>query len=99
MVNDIDDIGRALYRFQKHQVPIVFGPGRHPTSGSIFIYCLDPDGMTWEYTLGMELFSEEQPRRARYMSDRPEDFDIWGALPTPEFARRGAIEGPTGDQA
>lgn len=92
MVTDIDDIGRAMYRFRKHDVKVVFGPGRHPTSGSIFIYCLDPDGMTWEYSFGMELFPEEGARKARFMSAALEDFDVWGAVPTPDFAGFGPVE-------
>lgn len=92
MVTDIDDIGRALHRFQKNNVKIVFGPGRHPTSDSIFIYCLDPDGLTWEYSFGMELFPEDNPRKPRFVSSRPEDFDLWGAEPKEGFTALGAIE-------
>jgi 2,3-dihydroxy-p-cumate/2,3-dihydroxybenzoate 3,4-dioxygenase len=91
MVTDIDDIGRALYRFRENDVPIVFGPGRHPTSDSIFIYALDPDGMTWEYSFGMELFPETGARKPRFMSARAEDFDMWGARPAKNFASSGAI--------
>lgn len=92
MVTDIDDIGRALYRFQRNDIPIQFGPGRHPTSGSIFIYVKDPDGMTWEYSFGMELFPEESPRKPRFMSTELEEFDLWGAMPTKDFASFGEIE-------
>lgn len=92
MVTDIDDIGRALYRFQKHNVPIQFGPGRHPTSNSIFIYAKDPDGMTWEYSFGMELFPEENPRKPRHMSTDLDEFDLWGAVPSKDFASFGEIE-------
>ncbi len=92
MVTDIDDIGRALWRLRKHDVPIVFGPGRHPTSDSIFIYFLDPDGMTWEYSFGMELFPESGAREARIMSAAPQDFDLWGALPEAQFGKAGNIE-------
>src|SRR5581483_4777122 len=56
MVTDVDDIGRALWRMKKKDVPIVFGPGRHPPSDSMFLYFLDPDGMTVEYSFGMEEF-------------------------------------------
>lgn len=93
MVSDIDDIGRLQYRLQKHQIKIVFGMGRHPTSDSIFLYFLDPDKLTWEYSFGMEQFCEQAPRAARAMSARPEDIDVWGALPEPEFSKNGVIEG------
>ena len=92
MVTDIDDIGRALYRLQEQEVKILFGLGRHPTSDSIFIYFEDPDGMTWEYSFGMELFPETGAREPRVMSTAPEDFDLWGAEPKPTFAKIGTVE-------
>ena len=92
MVTDIDDIGRTIYRLKKHGIEVVFGPGRHPTSGSIFIYFLCPDGMTWEYSFGMELFPEKDARPARAMSAAPVDFDLWGAMPEPKFASAGGIK-------
>ena len=93
MVTDIDDIGRAIWRLKKYNVPVSFGPGRHPTSDSIFIYFQDPDGLTWEYSYGMELFPEEGYRLARMMGTKPEDIDKWGAGPEPEFGNYGDIEG------
>ena len=92
MVTDIDDMGKLQYRLQKHQVKVVFGMGRHPTSDSIFLYYLDPDKLTWEYSFGMEQFPETGARQPRAMSARPEDFDVWGAMPEPEFSKNGAIE-------
>ena len=94
MVTDIDDMGQLQYRLQQHQVKIVFGMGRHPTSDSIFLYYLDPDKLTWEYSFGMEQFPEHNPRPARAMSARPEDFDVWGARPEPDFSKHGSIEAP-----
>ena len=95
MVKDIDDIGRAIWRLKKHGVKVVFGPGRHPTSDSIFIYFHDPDGLTWEYSFGMEQFPPDNvgARAARIMSTAPEDIDLWGAGMEPEFGKYGEIEG------
>ena len=36
MVTDIDDIGIARHRIANSEIPIVFGPGRHEPSTSIF---------------------------------------------------------------
>ena len=91
MVTDIDDIGRALYRLRKHDVPIVFGPGRHPPSESIFLYFLDPDGLTLEYSFGMEEFSEVAPRAPRLLPFSVQSIDYWGAVPDPQFAVTGEI--------
>jgi 2,3-dihydroxy-p-cumate/2,3-dihydroxybenzoate 3,4-dioxygenase len=95
MVSDIDDIGRAIWRLKKNNVKVVFGPGRHPTSDSIFIYFHDPDGLTWEYSFGMELFPPDNvgARPARIMSTAPQDIDLWGAGMEPEFGKYGDIEG------
>lgn len=92
MVTEVDDIGRALNRFKKHGVEIVYGPGRHDISNSIFLYFLDPDGLTAEYSFGMEEFAEEGAREPRLLPMKPEILDCWGGLPAPGFAKRGTVE-------
>jgi 2,3-dihydroxy-p-cumate/2,3-dihydroxybenzoate 3,4-dioxygenase len=92
MVTDVDDIGKALWRMKKNDVPIVFGPGRHPPSDSMFLYFLDPDGMTVEYSFGMEEFPEADPREPRRLPPGLQSVDYWGAVPTPQMASVGAIE-------
>ncbi|MBQ0798740.1 MAG: VOC family protein [Porticoccaceae bacterium] len=91
MVTDMDDIGRALNRMPANDVPVVFGPGRHPPSGSIFYYFLEPDGMTLEYSFGMEEFPEENPRKPRVLEPRPDSVDYWGGSPKEDFASAGEI--------
>jgi 2,3-dihydroxy-p-cumate/2,3-dihydroxybenzoate 3,4-dioxygenase len=92
MVRDIDDVGRAFHRMQESQVEIVFGPGRHQPSESIFLYYLDPDGMTVEYSFGMEEFPEQGAREPRVLEPRPESLDSWGGKPSPRFGKIGRIE-------
>lgn len=92
MVSDFDDIGRANIRMKKHGVKVVYGPGRHPTSGSVFFYFLDPDGLTVEYSFGMEEFPEEGARDERLFPVVPESFDVWGGVPEPEFHRPAPVE-------
>ena len=91
MVQDIDDIGRAMNRMKKADVPIVFGPGRHLPSTSIFLYFLDPDGMTNEYSFGMEELPEAGARAPRELEPKPEVLDTWGSLADPRFGKTGAI--------
>lgn len=93
MVTDLDDVGRALNRFRKANVPIVYGPGRHPPSGSVFLYFLDPDGMTMEFSFGMEEFPEVGPREPRVLPPALDSFDYWGGMPDPRFAQVGLIAG------
>lgn len=92
MVSEIDDIGRALWRFEKNNVPIVRGPGRHPPSGSVFLYVLDPDGITVEYSFGMEEFPEQSPREHRVLPAVPESIDYWGAPTDKRLGKTGAVE-------
>jgi 2,3-dihydroxy-p-cumate/2,3-dihydroxybenzoate 3,4-dioxygenase len=91
MVTDLDDIGRAMNRMKAADTPIVFGPGRHLPSTSVFLYFLDPDGMTVEYSFGMEEFHEGAARPPRELEARPEVLDTWGSLPEARFARVGEI--------
>jgi 2,3-dihydroxy-p-cumate/2,3-dihydroxybenzoate 3,4-dioxygenase len=92
MVKDIDDIGMARNRILNGEAPIVFGPGRHEPSESIFLYFLDPDRMTLEYSFGMEEFPEQNARDARLLEPNPWTLDRWGGKPDSKFASTGKIE-------
>jgi 2,3-dihydroxy-p-cumate/2,3-dihydroxybenzoate 3,4-dioxygenase len=91
MVSDIDDIGRALHRLKRADVPIVYGPGRHTPSDSIFLYFLEPDGMTLEYSFGMEEFPEYNPRDARTLPFAPQVMDSWGSVRDPRMGAKGRV--------
>ena len=92
MVEAFDDIGKALPRFKKRDIPIVFGPGHHPASDSNFLYFLDPDGITWEYTFGMEQFPEQDAREARFLSLG--NGDSWGNEMDPRMGKVGRLVHP-----
>lgn len=92
MVESADDIGRSYWRLQRDGIPVVHGPGRHLPSGSMFLYYLDPDGLTIEYTFGMEEFPEDEPREPRVLPPVPESNDIWASRLDPRKAAVGAIE-------
>ena len=72
-------------------VPVVYGPGRHPQSGSVFFYFLDPDGLTIEYSQGMEEFPEDNPREPRRFALEGGSFDYWEGKPKPGFTEVGAV--------
>jgi 2,3-dihydroxy-p-cumate/2,3-dihydroxybenzoate 3,4-dioxygenase len=91
MVTEIDDIGRALYRLKAAGSDVVFGPGRHPASESVFLYFLDPDGLTMEYSFGMEAFPEAHPREPRRLEPTAGNLDAWGSVRDPRcFTGAGA---------
>jgi 2,3-dihydroxy-p-cumate/2,3-dihydroxybenzoate 3,4-dioxygenase len=91
MVSDMDDVGGAMNRMKGADVPIVFGPGRHLPSTSIFLYYLDPDGNSAEFSFGMELFDEHGARDARELEHKAEVMDIWGSKPDPRFGKGSPI--------
>ncbi|MGV3653037.1 MAG: VOC family protein [Noviherbaspirillum sp.] len=83
-VESIDDIMRAWYMLKEQGVKIVFGPGRHPTSGAIFLYFEGPDGMVYEYSTGVKVFTEEEERSVQprqFPFDSPSSFCMWGSKP------------------
>jgi 2,3-dihydroxy-p-cumate/2,3-dihydroxybenzoate 3,4-dioxygenase len=95
MVTDIDDVGIALHRLKRSGVEIVYGPGRHPPSGSVFLYYLDPDGLSLEYSYGMEEFPEANPRKPRLFEPVPASLDYWASPKDERFGTGGVIEPPT----
>lgn len=80
-VASIDDIMRSWYFLQDRQVRIQFGPGRHPTSGAMFLYFEGPDGMVYEYSTGVSHITDEENHRPRQFPAVPEGFCMWGAKP------------------
>lgn len=92
MVTEMADIGKATNRMKRHDVPIVYGIGKHPPSESVFLYFLDPDGLTVEYSFGMEEFPEHGAREPRDMPATLESVDYWGGAPDPRSGAKGAIE-------
>jgi 2,3-dihydroxy-p-cumate/2,3-dihydroxybenzoate 3,4-dioxygenase len=79
----IDDVMRAWYRLQREGLRIVFGPGRHPSSGAIFLYFEGPDGMVYEYSTGVRHIrpEEEAQYHPRQFPMASESFCMWGAVP------------------
>lgn len=90
-VKTVDDIGKQVNRLNKRNVPILFGPGRHHPSGSIFLYFADPDGITVEYSQGMEEFPEVGAREPRRLEPTVLTLDEWGGSPQPGFAKYGKL--------
>jgi len=87
-VEDIDDVMRSYYFLREKGVRIVFGPGRHATSSACFLYFEGPDGMVYEYSVGVKhiLPEDEAAYRPRQFPFAPESFCVWGSKPDiPEF--------------
>jgi 2,3-dihydroxy-p-cumate/2,3-dihydroxybenzoate 3,4-dioxygenase len=94
-VEGIDDVMRSWYLLQSKGVRIAFGPGRHPTSGAMFLYFEGPDGMVYEYSTGVRTISpeEEATYQPRQFPRGNESFCMWGAVPDiAEFRKAPAPE-------
>lgn len=87
----VDDVGIQVNRLNDANVPILFGPGKHHPSGSIFLYFADPDGFTVEYSQGMEEFPEEGAREPRRLEPSQDTIDEWGGSPKPGFGKYGKL--------
>lgn len=84
-VASVDDLMRAWYFLQARGIRVVFGPGRHPTSGAMFLYFEGPDGMVFEFSSGVRNITDPcaMPRQFPF---HPSSFCMWGSLPEiPEF--------------
>jgi hypothetical protein len=73
-VETSDDVLRSYYFLNERRVPIVFGPGRHPTSGARFLYFKGPDGMIFEYSVGVDEIEDEATHRPRQFGFEPTSF-------------------------
>jgi 2,3-dihydroxy-p-cumate/2,3-dihydroxybenzoate 3,4-dioxygenase len=92
-VESQDDIMRSWYFLQNRNVKIVFGPGRHPTSGARFLYFQGPDGMIYEYSTGVRTITAEDEKTyvPRSFPRESSSFCMWGSLPDiPEFKTQPA---------
>lgn len=82
-----DDIQRAYNFIRERSVPVVFGPGKHPTSSARFLYFEGPDGMVYEYSSGVCEIDDEAAWRTRQFEAAPRGFCEWGARPDIEEFR------------
>jgi 2,3-dihydroxy-p-cumate/2,3-dihydroxybenzoate 3,4-dioxygenase len=80
-VESADDVMRSFKFLSDRQVPMVFGPGRHPTSSAKFLYFEGPDGMVFEYSSGVKHIADELLYRERQLPFEPKGFCEWGAKP------------------
>lgn len=80
-VQSSDDVLRSYYFLSERRVPIVFGPGRHPTSGARFLYFKGPDGMVFEYSVGVDEVADDDNHQPRQFGFEPSSLCMWGSKP------------------
>jgi 2,3-dihydroxy-p-cumate/2,3-dihydroxybenzoate 3,4-dioxygenase len=81
-VETIDDVMRSWYFLREQRgIRIVFGPGRHASSGAVFLYFEALDGMIYEYSSGVMIIDDEASYVPRQFPFTPESFCMWGSKP------------------
>jgi 2,3-dihydroxy-p-cumate/2,3-dihydroxybenzoate 3,4-dioxygenase len=81
-VASIDDVMRSWYLLREQRgIRIVFGPGRHASSGAVFLYFEGLDGMIYEYSSGVMIIDDEASYVPRQFPFTAEAFCMWGAKP------------------
>lgn len=93
-VESFDDVMRAWYFVREQRgLRVVFGPGRHATSGAVFLYFEALDGMIYEYSSGVDIIEDESKHVPRSFPFNAEAFCQWGAKPDiVEFRKAELIE-------
>jgi Predicted ring-cleavage extradiol dioxygenase len=80
-VASTDDVQRSFNHIRARNIPVVFGPGKHPTSSARFLYFEGPDGMVFEYSSGVRMIADELLYRGSQFEFGPKGFCEWGAEP------------------
>lgn len=81
-VGSIDSVIRNTVRLKGEGREALWGPGRHGPGDNVFAYFSDPNGLLFEYTSGLEIFDDDDPREARVWSlEDPEAVNSWGTGP------------------
>ncbi|GCF07413.1 VOC family protein [Dictyobacter arantiisoli] len=66
----------------QHQVPLVWGPGRHGASGDLFLRFADPDGIHVELSAGIQqYYDHDVTAPPRLWHTRATALNLWGPLP------------------
>lgn len=88
-VDSLDDLFRNWHFLVDHGVEIVMGPGRHPTSGSVFLYFRGPENLTYEYAVGGRLIEDETAWKPRvFDAEQPASIDMWLGKVVPTTRQR-----------
>lgn len=81
-VAEVDDVMRSYYFMKENDIKIVFGPGRHATSGGIFLYFEGHDGVIFEYSNSdRKIIESPEEHRPRQFPLHPSSFCVWGSKP------------------
>ncbi|MBE3558255.1 MAG: VOC family protein [Ktedonobacteraceae bacterium] len=70
-------------RLSQHDVPVLWGPGRHGAGNDLFLRLADADGIHIELSTGMmQYFDHDVTTPPRLWHTRAMAFNLWGPLPS-----------------
>jgi hypothetical protein len=79
---DGNELLRSADLLSQQQVPLLWGPGRHGTSGDLFIRFADPDGWHIELSAGIQqYYDRDVTAPPRLWHTREMALNLWGMLP------------------
>jgi catechol 2,3-dioxygenase-like lactoylglutathione lyase family enzyme len=79
---DGNELLRSADLLSQQQVPLLWGPGRHGTSGDLFIRFADPDGRHIELSAGIQqYYDRDVTAPPRLWHTREMALNLWGMLP------------------
>lgn len=96
-LQDWAHVQKACDHLAKHDIPLIWGPGRHGAGHNIFTYHYDPDKQIIELFAELDIVNEalgyfeprpwheEFPQKPKVWKDAPRAVNHWGLLPSPEF--------------
>ncbi|GHO97558.1 3,4-dihydroxyphenylacetate 2,3-dioxygenase [Reticulibacter mediterranei] len=97
-LKDWAHVQRACDHLYKHNIPLVWGPGRHGVGHNIFTYHHDPDGQTVELFTELDIMLNEDlgyfeprpwhgefPQKPKVWKADLYATNHWGAMPPPEI--------------
>lgn len=76
-VDSLDSLMRNWRFLEREGVEIQSGPGKHPTSGAVFLYFSGPSNLTYEYSFGVTRVDERTWRPRNFPLADPGSIDMW----------------------
>ena len=87
-VDSLDDLFRNWHFLVENEVEIIMGPGRHPTSGAVFLYFRGPENLTYEYAFGARVIDEATWTPRVFDPELTTSLDMWRGPVAPTTRQR-----------
>lgn len=104
-LHDFTHMGRSCDELARHNIPIIWGPGRHGMGHNLFTYHRDPDGNVVEFIADLDRVLDEEreifeprpyhddyPQKPKVWERSPRAANMWGVMPPPDFGAQNVGE-------